>query len=58
MGDVVISEACISLWVIKEDEKVLGENHFIILELHTCNVISQGVYLERGKREREIVVGY
>ena len=58
MGDVVISEACISLWVRKEDEKVLGENDFIILELHTCNVISQGVYLERGKREREIVVAY
>ena len=56
MGDVVISEACISLWVIKEDEKVVGENAFIIEELHTCNLISQGVYLDRGKREREIVV--
>ena len=44
--------------MIKEDEKVLGENAFIIDELHTCNVISQGVYLERGKREREIVVAY
>lgn len=57
-GDVVISKACISLWVIKEDEKVLGEKFFIIEELHTCNVISQGVYLDRENREREKVVAY
>ena len=44
--------------MIKEDEKVLGKNAVIIDELHTCNVISQGVYLDRGKREREIVVAY